>query len=484
MFSAIRTRLVPKSIRTQLTLWYLLMLSSAIIAFAVFVFISRARTLYREADADLEVRASHIATELRPELLGLDVAEGIAANTNLAGEPFAVLEPSGRVVFRSAEFPDLDWSSERALARAAGQNDTVISVTGRSGALLRVATIIANRTGAEPLAIQVAESRGEAGHALGQLALAMVLFFAIVVSVASYGGSFVARRALAPVDAIVGRVRAIQASDLETRLPIRTGSEELDRLVETLNGMLDRIEGSMRSARRFAADASHELQTPLAAIRAALEMSTRAGLDDDDRFVTITDVIGDLDRVSALIRDLRLLALADAGHLLDRVETVDLSALTADCAEIARVVAEPRQIQIDAEIPEGIAVRGSELHLRRVLVNLLANAVRYSPPKSMVYLMLARRAAGVTVSVVDAGCGIAPADLPHIFERFYRADPARARDTGGTGLGLAIADQIVRSHRGRIEVSSLVDRGSTFTVFLPLAAPADLPRPPAAAPFD
>ena len=477
MSFAIRTRLAPKSIRTQLTLWYLLMLSSAIVAFAVFVFISRARTLYREADADLEVKASHIATELRPELLGLDVAEGIAANTNLAGEPFAVLEPSGRVVFRSPAFPALDWSSDRALARAAGQNDSLISVDGRNGGSVRVATIIANRTGAEPLAVQVAESTGEQGRALGQLALAMALFFAIVVSMASYGGSFIARRALAPVDAIVDRVRAIQANQLETRLPERTGSEELDRLANTLNGMLDRIEGSMRSARRFAADASHELQTPLAAIRAALEMSTRAGPDDDDRLATIAEVIGDLDRVSALIRDLRLLALADAGHLLDRVEMVDLSALAADCAEIARVVAEPRQIHIDADIPDGLAVRGSELHLRRVVVNLLANAVRYSAPQSSVQLSLARRVAGVTVSVADTGCGIGAGDLPHIFERFYRADPARARDTGGTGLGLAIADQIVRSHRGRIEVTSQVDQGSTFTVFLPSAASADPPRP-------
>jgi two-component system, OmpR family, sensor kinase len=305
-----------------------------------------------------------------------------------------------------------------------------------------------------------------------------VLFFFVVLSAASYGGSFIARRALAPVDAIVGRVRAIQASQLHERLRLRTGSEELDRLVETLNGMLDRIETSMEGARRFAADASHELQTPIAAIRTAVEMCALDNRASPAFRVTASDLLGDLERLSTLVRDLRLLALADAGRLLDRFAVVDLSALASDCGDIARAMAEPKGIQVDTAIEPDISVYGNELNLRRVLLNLLQNAVSYSRSRSTMRVSLTPLDTDALLSVADQGCGIGPDDLPHIFERFYRADPARARDTGGTGLGLAIADQIVRGHGGRMEVSSVVNEGSVFSVFLPLARPGLAPSVP------
>jgi signal transduction histidine kinase len=310
---------------------------------------------------------------------------------------------------------------------------------------------------------------------LRQFAATMLVMFVLVLSAASYGGSFIARRALRPVDAIVGRVRAIQASRLEERLDVRTGSEELDRLVDTLNGMLDRLETSVHGAHRFAADASHELQTPIAAMRAALDVGLRDELSAPEYRALAGELIADIDRLSALVRDLRLLALADAGHLLDRVELVDLSAVVQDCCDIVRAIAEPREIVVSIDVLENVTVRGSTLHLRRALLNIAQNAVRYSPDGSTVHLTVGRVDEEAVVIFADEGCGISREDLPQIFERFYRADPARARDTGGTGLGLAIADQVVRSHGGRTEVSSVVGEGSTFAVFLPAVAGSDAP---------
>lgn len=225
----------------------------------------------------------------------------------------------------------------------------------------------------------------------------------------------------------------------------------------------------MSSARRFAADASHELQTPIAAIRGTLDMCLRVGCSAEDWHGTAVDLLDDLDRLSELVRDLRLIALAEAGHLLDERERVPLADLVQDCCETAAVIADAQHIQVTAAALDPVIVSGSSRHLRRVLLNLLQNAIRYSPPGASVLVSVGHAGHMATFTVSDSGCGIDANDLPHIFEPFYRSDPARARNTGGSGLGLAIVDQIVRAHGGRIDVSSTPAHGSTFSVFLPLA---------------
>ena len=464
----------PRSIRTQLTLWYLLMLGGALAAFATFVFLIRVATLSREVDAELNIRAQHLVGVLQPRLLELDPVSALADDRRLLEEPFIVRERSGALVYRSPAFPPLRGVNDTAAVRAARGVDGLLSVDDSTGSTFRLATLLVERTGAAPLVVQVATPTEPDRAILRQLAGTMLLMFVLVLSAASYGGSFIARRALRPVDAIVGRVRAIQASRLEERLDVRTGSEELDRLVDTLNGMLDRLETSMHGARRFAADASHELQTPIAAMRAALDVGLGDELSAPEYRALAGELVADIDRLSALVRDLRLLALADAGHLFERAEPVDLGLVVRECCEIVRAVAEPKQIVVSVDVLAEVTVSGSALHLRRALLNLAHNAVRYSPDGSTIQMTIGRLDTEAVVALVDEGCGISPEDLPHIFERFYRADPARARDTGGTGLGLAIADHIVRTHGGRIEVSSVIDQGSTFAVFLPLAAVSDL----------
>jgi len=471
MSSAILARLRPRSLRARLTFWYLLTLTGALGAVAVFVVVGQARISYRELDRELQVRLLGFVADRRTALLTLDVASALA-NEVAAEAPVLVRQASGPVLFRSRGFPSLDWASERAAASAARDRTPLITVADVSGAPLRVATAEVPRPGAESLVVQLAASVAPVRRDLARFGLGMMLSIVVVLVLASYGSAFTARRALAPVDEIVRRVQLIQATHINERLEARTGSDEIDGLVTTLNEMLDRIEGSLHSARRFAADASHELQTPLAAMRGAVELCLRADGTAAEYRTLAADLLAETERLSTLIRDLRLLALADRGQMLETAEVVDLAGLVSECCEIASAMAEEKQVVVETFVRGRPMVPGSPLHLRRVVLNLLQNAIRYSPAASRIVVTVARPHGHAMVMVVDHGCGIEPQDLPHIFEPFYRSDPARARDTGGSGLGLAIVEQIVRLHRGTIKVTSVPGRGSAFVVYLPSATAA------------
>jgi signal transduction histidine kinase len=469
MSSPIRDRLRLHSVRARLTFWYLLTLGAGLLAFAVFVFVMRVDTLYHELDADLEVRLHQAFTDQRTELFALDVGDELARSEHARASGLLVREAPGAFLFRSPGFPNIGWAEENSLARAARDGVPVVAIADRTGAGLHVATLRIDRPGAPTLALQLSAPTEPVTLALDQLAGELSVAILVVLLVASWGSGITARRALAPVDQIVARARHIQAEKLGERLDVHAGSAELDRLVETLNDMLDRLEAAMRTARRFAADASHELQTPLAAMRSVVEASVRRARGVEDYQAMAADLLVEIDRSSRLVRDLRLLALAEGGQVVTAGDRIDLATMVSECSEIARAMGEEKAIRVDARIEQRPVVLGSALHLRRVILNLTDNAIRYSPAGAGMEILVAGANGQASVRVSDHGCGIAPEDLPHIFEAFYRADPARARETGGTGLGLAIADQIVRAHGGAITVASEPGAGSTFTMTLPLA---------------
>jgi two-component system OmpR family sensor kinase len=467
MFSAIRAR-IRRSVPARLTFWYLLTLGGALFVFAVFACVVRARALYGELDADLEVRGHQLVDDLRPALLGLDVAGDLAANRRIASVPMVVREVPGAPLYRSPALPALDWTSERQLAEAARSATAIVAARARDGQALHVLTLIVNRPGTESLSVQLAAPTAPVFARLRDTFLFIAAAIAFVLAVAGYGSMSTSRRALRPVHEIVARARHIQAHRLNERLDVKAESEELARLVTTLNEMLDRIGDSVQAARRFAADASHELQTPLAAMRTAVELALAGDRRDDYRGMA-ADLLVEITRVSTLVRDLRLLALAEAGQVVTASEHVKVAVLANECCEVARAIAEEKRIRLDLRIDAQPIVDGSSLHLRRIVLNLAENAIRYSPEDSTVDIGVGLVDSQASVTVRDRGCGIGAADLPHIFEPFYRADPARARDTGGSGLGLAIADQVARAHGGRLEVQSELGRGSVFTLWLPLS---------------
>ncbi len=270
MFSAIRAR-IRRSLPARLTFWYLVTLGGALLVFAVFACVVRARALYAELDADLQVRGQRLVDDLRPALLGLDVGADLAAHRRAGSVPVLVRETPDVPLYRSPALPALDWTSERQLADAArGRAIGITTAYDRAGLAFRVITIPVDRPGADSLVVQLAASTASVAAELRDTVAFTAVAILFVLTVAGVGSMSTSRRALAPVDEIVTRARRIQAQQLSERLDVKAEFEELARLVTTLNEMLDRIEGSVRAARRFAADASHELQTPLAAMRAAV----------------------------------------------------------------------------------------------------------------------------------------------------------------------------------------------------------------------
>ncbi|GAB4430293.1 MAG: hypothetical protein OHK0015_15270 [Chloroflexi bacterium OHK40] len=296
----------------------------------------------------------------------------------------------------------------------------------------------------------------------------MMLFSlgALGLAVALLAGLIVAGQALHPVTHMVATARAITASrDLSRRIPEPRQQDELGTLATTFNTMLASIEQAYRAQQRFVADASHELRAPLTAIQGNLELlRRRPELPSEERIEALDEAARETDRLTRLVADLLALARADAGISIRR-DAVDLDAVVLDTFQTGRTLAKGRVLQLDPFEP--VRACGDEDRLRQLVLILLDNAVKYTPPSGTVTVGLRQAGDRAEIRVCDTGVGIAPDDLPHVFERFYRADPARGRDPGGTGLGLPIAQWIVAQHEGTIDIASAPGQGTQVVVHLP-----------------
>src|SRR5579884_2473370 len=304
-----------------------------------------------------------------------------------------------------------------------------------------------------------------------QLLATVVLILPVGLRAAVLLGAWIARRALEPVDRIITEVREItDGRSLHRRLAAPIVKDEIGRLADTLNQMMTRLERSFAALRRFTADASHELKTPLTVLRAGVE-----------RAITTPNLPPEA--LAALEEALLTLARADEGIAPLHREPVDLRAIVEEARETGELLAEEAGVRMEVAVPlEPVVVPVDASRIRQLLLNLLTNAVKYTPAGGSVRLQLAAADGRVTLTVADTGIGIAPGDLPHIFDRFWRADSARTRtgERPGAGLGLAICKWIAEAHGGQIEVASRPGRGTTFTVTLP-REPAARPAPPVGA---
>jgi two-component system OmpR family sensor kinase len=282
-------------------------------------------------------------------------------------------------------------------------------------------------------------------------------------------GVIVAGGALGPVVRVTSAAESISRSrDLSRRVPAPSHRDEPGRLAATFNRMLASLEEASHAQQRFVADASHELRAPLTAIQGNLALlRRRPDMPPEYREETLAEAERESARLARLVADLLALARADAGVGLE-LRSVDLDAVALDAFRSAQALARGQKLSVDALTPA--QVPGDEDRLKQLLIILLDNAIRYTPPEGKVSLSLTEEDGFAVLVVQDEGVGIPAADLPHVFERFYRADPARGRDPGGTGLGLAIAQWIVEQHHGQVTVDSQVGAGTRVTVRLPLKA--------------
>ena len=315
-----------------------------------------------------------------------------------------------------------------------------------------------------------------------QLLSTIALILPLGLVAALLMGSWIARRALAPVDRIITEVREItDGRSLHRRLAEPMVKDELGRLTETLNQMMTRLERSFAALRRFTADASHELKTPLTVLRAGVERAITMPSLPSEALAALEETLQEINRMTELVEALLMLARADEGTAPLHRETVDLRAIVEETGETGELLAAEAGVSMEVATPaDPVIVPVDASRIRQLILNLLTNAVKYTPAGGSVRLQLGPSNGRVTLTVADSGVGIAPGDLPHIFDRFWRADSARTRtgERSGTGLGLAICKWIAEAHGGTIDVQSRPGRGTTFTVTLPRETTAPTPGGP------
>lgn len=290
----------------------------------------------------------------------------------------------------------------------------------------------------------------------------------ILLLISSLGGYWMSRSALKPVDRITATARSISIGNLSQRLPVSNSGDELQRLAETCNAMLQRLDSAVNQIRRFTADASHELRGPLSFTRTVAEVALRNPNVDPDSRKALEDIVVESAKAAELLEGMLTLARADSNSSAVVLEPVDLSAVVREACELARPLAEARNLTLSASTDSTALVKvpGDFSSLRRLLWILLDNALKYTPAPGRINVALGFTSGGTTLTVRDSGIGIAQSDLPHIFDRFYRADPSRSQ-VEGNGLGLAIAKWIADLHHAKFLVESAQQRGSTFSVVFP-----------------
>jgi heavy metal sensor kinase len=293
------------------------------------------------------------------------------------------------------------------------------------------------------------------------------LMLAISVAV----GWYLARRALRPFEEITRTAEKITYENLNTQLLTEHKEEEIQRLVHSFNGMVRRLNESFQQMRKFNADAAHELRTPLAILQGETEVALRSpNLPEEIRLVLASN-LEELDRLKRIVNDMLTIAEAEAGRQVLMKDPLDMKPLLEDLVDQMRLLALDRSVQIDLECIQEMWVDADKLWIRRAIINLLDNAIKYSKDGGKVEISATSRDSWMYLEIKDYGIGISPEDLPHIFDRLYRADPARSRDSGGAGLGLSLVKWIIEAHKGSISVESKTDHGSCFKISLPIRHP-------------
>lgn len=462
----------PRSLRARLTLWYTAALGALLLVLGTVALLLLDRGLRRTADASLESLARTVAESSRAPTRTGGLADALAAvlGPGVAARFFQLLDPLGRPDPRLAPSGRLTLPLDAETLRNAQHGEPTFQTVRLPGAPapLRVLTAPVIENGRLVQLVQVAMSLEVVEAARARFLLVLAALFPLALAGAAAGGWFLAGRALAPVDAMVETARRIGAEDLSRRLTTDAPHDELGRLAAVLNDMLDRLQRSFTAARQFSADAAHELRTPLTILRGELEMALGAAAPDAAHRPALESCLEEVGRLSSLVEDLLFLARADAGAVVPPADPVDLAAVVSDAAPALEVLASRAGVQLVLE-PGPAPACGSAPLLFRVVFNLAENAIKHTRTGARVAIATRTDDEGAILEVRDDGPGIAPEDRERIFERFYRADPAR--EHGGAGLGLPLTRAIVLLHGGRLTVSGGPGVGSCFRVVLPGAAP-------------
>jgi heavy metal sensor kinase len=471
--------LSTRTLRFRLTAWYCLALALGLVVFGVVLLGLANRHLITNHDKAMSRKGYAVSHMLDQDSGGTDLIASQRENFMRLGRVAIARKDQGaeQMVYRDPDLfnapltmPSLTPASDDDVPIGEGHFSTVIE----GGDYWRIFTLYHRDAGGRVWKIWILEELGNVKDAVLRLTIAFFHLVPIGILVSLAGGLVLSGKALAPVSNIIDLANEIEVSVLSRRLPHPGVDDEIGRLVDTLNHMLSRIEGSFEAMKRFTSDASHELRSPLATIRNIVDVTLAKPRSCEEKDAALQSIGEEVDRIRTLVEDLLLLARADAGRVVMQMKPVCVAFLLEAQVEAHQSQAQARNIDLVIDSTLSDQILGDERWLLQVAGNLLDNAIKYTPMGGVVTLGMARQAGVLQFSVSDTGPGIPENELDRVFERFFRSDPSRSRgQVPGLGLGLAIASWVVREHHGTIQAANRPEGGATFTVALPLMKTQD-----------
>ncbi len=454
------------SLRARLTLFYTLLLSGLLLFFGGLVYWLIGVTILRHVDASLNATSQQILRVLSVTPSG-EVRVNLLPGASFANTYIQVWDRNERLL---EAIPDLPFLKQPLDGESLRTSLPVLREVYKIGDHFRVLTVPVLAGTRRIATIQIATSLQVLDSTRRDLIFYILNLLIFSFAVAAWASWLAIGRALAPLSTMLETANQInRASDLSRRIPVEhTTEDEIGRLIQAFNQTLERLEQLFTTQQRFLADVSHELRTPLTVIKGNMDLMRRMKQIDPESFESID---AEVNRLTRLVNSLLLLAQAESGYLRLNFENVELDTLLVEVYQELRLLAQNKKIQMELSEIEQVQVRGDRDRLKQVLLNLVSNAIQYTPSGGKVTLSLQCVGQQARLIVRDTGPGIPPEDLPHIFDRFYRAEKSRTRSgqISGFGLGLSIAKWIVDRHQGHIQVESRLGEGTAFIVWLPLA---------------
>ena len=456
----------------KMTLWYILSFSVSALLICIFLYLSLRHQLLKEIDQLLldETQEMERVLERQPsetEFL-MRFEEEVMARKYYPFF-FRILNGKGEPIFISKEFRELGYVlNDKVLINARSEKETreEVHAVGRRRPFRIISTPFF-KEGKLIYVIQLGTHLHFLRKNLSDFKNHILTALPIILILGSLGGWMLARKSLLPIGYIVSKTQSITSHNLNARLNPRGTDDEMDSLILTINEMIARLQSSFKRMAEFTADASHELKTPLCAMRGEAEVLLSKARTIEEYQEGFAHFIEQFDHLNQMINDLILLSKFDGAQVELKMAPLRLDLLIRDLCNLFQVLAGQKKIVFETETIEKVTVIGDKGRLQQLFTNLIDNAIKYTPEGS-IQVTVGKNQAFARVKISDTGIGIPKEEQERIFKRFYRVDKSRSRETGGVGLGLSIADWIASAHHGKIEVESELDKGSTFTVYLPM----------------